>query len=103
MYLTKEEKERKVIELLQKGANIREISKRVHMSFTDIGKISRKITGYPEPAERSVAYSKHSTALELFRTGHSNLHVAIEVGLSDYETIEKQKQFRRLDQYGQIL
>lgn len=96
VYLTKEEKERKVIELLQKGANIREISRRVRTSFTDIGKISRKISGYPEPADRSAAYSKHSQALELFRTGHSNLQVAIKVGLSDYETIEKQKQFRRL-------
>jgi hypothetical protein len=96
VYLTKEEKERKVIELLQKGANIREISKRVRMSFTDIGKISRKASGYPEPAERLAVYSKHSQALELFRTGHSNLQVAIKVGLSDYETIEKQKQFRRL-------
>jgi hypothetical protein len=96
VYLTKAEKERKVMELLQKGANIREISKRVHMSFTDIGKISRKVSGDPEPAERSAVYSKHSQALELFRTGHSNLNVAIEVGLSDYETIEKQKQFRRL-------
>jgi hypothetical protein len=94
--LTKEEKERRIIELLQKGANIREISKRVRMSFTDIGKISRKVSGYPEPAERSAVYSKHSQALELFRTGHSNLQVAIKVGLSDYETIEKQKQFRRL-------
>lgn len=96
VYLTKEEKERKAIELLQKGANIREISRRVRMSFTDIGKISRKVSGYPEPAGRSAVYSKHSQALELFRTGHSNLQVAIRVGLSDYETIEKQKQFRRL-------
>ena len=53
VYLTKEKKERNVIELLQKGANIREISRRVRMSFTDIGKISRKVSGYPEPAERS--------------------------------------------------
>lgn len=96
VYLTKEEKERKVIELLQKGANIREISKRVRMSFTDIGKISRKVSGYPEPAKRLAVYSKHSQALELFRTGHSNLQVAIRVGLTDFETVEKQKQFRRL-------
>jgi len=96
VYLTKEEKERKVIELLQKGANIREISKRVHMSFNDIGKISRKVSGYPEVAERSVSFSKHSKALDMFRNGHSNLEVAIEVGLTDNETIEKQNQFRRL-------
>jgi transposase len=88
VYLTKEEKERKVIELLQKGANIREISKRVRISFTDIGKISRKVSGYPEPVERSGVYSKHSQALEMFRTGHSNLQVAIKVGLSDYETLK---------------
>lgn len=96
VYVTKEEKERKVIELIQKGANIREISKRVRLSFTDIGKISRKVSGDPKPIERSAVYSKHSQALEMFRTGHSNLEVAIKVGLSDYETLEKQKQFRRL-------
>jgi hypothetical protein len=96
VYLTKEEKERNVIELLQKGANIRVISRRVRMSFTDIGKISRKVSGYLEPGDRSSVYSKHSQALELFSTGHSNLQVAIKVGLSDYETIDKQKQFRRL-------
>lgn len=105
MYLTKEEKERKVIELLQRGANIREISKRVHMSFTDIGKISRKISGYSETAERPVAFSKHSKALDMFREGHSNLEVAIEVGLSDDETIAEQNQFRRLinmDRFGEF-
>jgi hypothetical protein len=96
VYLTREEKERKVIELLQGGANIRQISRRVRMSFTDIGKISRKISGYPEPADKPEEYNKHSQALEMFRTGHSNLQVAIKLGLSDYETIEKQNQFRRL-------
>jgi transposase len=35
--LTREEKERKVIELSDKGMNIRQISKRVHMNFGDIG------------------------------------------------------------------
>jgi hypothetical protein len=96
VYLTKEEKERKVIELLQKGANIREISKRVRMSFTDISKISRKVSGYPETAERSGVLIKHSKALDMFRNGHTNLEVAIEVGLSDEETLEEQNQFRRL-------
>lgn len=40
--------------------------------------------------------NKHSQALELFRTNHSNLEVAIQVGLTDSETEEEQKQFRRL-------
>ena len=76
--------------------NIREISKRVHMSFGDIGKITRKHSGDEEVSPNTRKFSKHSQALELFRTNHSNLEVAIRVGLTDSETEEEQKQYRRL-------
>jgi hypothetical protein len=94
--LTREEKERKVIELSDKGMNIRQISKKVHMNFGDIGKITRKLSGDEYGIERSKKYSKHSQALELFQRGDTNLEVAIKLGLSDSETIEEQKQYMRL-------
>jgi len=94
--LTKKEKERKVVELYEKGKNIRDISKRVHMNFEDIGEITRKLSGDEYPIEKSKKYSKHSQALELFRRGESNLGVAINLGLTDFETIEEHKQYRRL-------
>ena len=94
--LTRQDKEKKVIELAEKGWNIRNISKKVHMSFGDIGEITRKQSGKEYGIEDSKKYSKHSQALELFRRGESNLSVAIKLGLSDSETIEEYMQFMRL-------
>lgn len=96
MPLTRDEKERKVKELYDRGVNIRDISKRVHMSFGDIGQITRKHSGDEYSIKRSKKYSKLSQALELFQKGASNLEVAIKVGLTDSETIEAQKQYKRL-------
>jgi hypothetical protein len=89
-------KERKVIELYEKGMNIRQIAKRVHLSFGDIGKITRKHSGDESVSPNTKKFSKHSQALELFRTNHSNLEFAIRVGLTDSETEQEQKQYRRL-------
>ena len=94
--LTRESKERKVIELYEKGLNIRQIAKRVRMSFGDIGKITRKYSGDEGIIQDTKKLNKHSHALELFRTGHSNLEVAIKVGLTDSETLEELRQYRRL-------
>ena len=94
--ITRDEKERKVIELSERGMNIRDISKKVHMSFSDIGRITRKLSGGGQNLERSKKYSKHVHALELFQSGASNLEVATRVDLKDFETIEEQNQYRRL-------
>jgi hypothetical protein len=51
--LTREEKERKVIELLERGMNVRDMAKRVHLSFSDICEITRKRSGDKSTTERS--------------------------------------------------
>jgi len=94
--LTREEKEKKVIELFEKGMNIRDIAKRVHLSFTDIGNTTRKHSG-DDGLGRSKKYSKHSQALQLFQRGFTKLQVAIELGLTDSEIIEEYKQFMVLN------
>jgi hypothetical protein len=94
--LTREDKERKIIELTEKGTNIRDISKLVHMSFTDIGQITRRHSGDEHNTQKSTKLSKHSQALELFHNGESILRVAINLGLNDSEAMEEQKQYQRL-------
>lgn len=94
--MTREDKERKVIELTEKGMNIRNIAKRVHMSFGDIGQITRRHSGDERGTQKSTKLSKHSQALELFNNGESILRVAMNLGLSDLEAMEEQKQYRRL-------
>jgi hypothetical protein len=99
--LTRAEKERKVIELFEKGMNIRDIAKRAHMSFTDIGIITRKHSG-DEGLVRSKKYSKDSQALQLFQMGYTKLQVAIELGLTDSDVIEKFKQFMVLNGFDRF-
>ena len=94
--LSRNSKERKVIELYEKGMNIRNIAKRVHLSFGDIGQITRKHSGDEQSIEKSKKYSKHSQALELFHNGESILGVATKLGLTDLEAMAEQKQYRRL-------
>ena len=94
--MTRESKERRVIELYERGVNIRQIAKRVHMSFGDIGTITRKYSGDEDVSQNTKKYSKHSQALELFHNGESNIGVAIKLGLTDLETMEEQKQYRSL-------
>ncbi len=45
MILNKTEKESLVIDLINKGLNVQQISKHAHVSFTDIARIKRKVTG----------------------------------------------------------
>ena len=92
--LTKEEKEKLVIQLYQQGKNIRDISREAHMSFSDIGEITRRYSG--DDIERPKKLSKHSQALELFYQGYTNLAVAVKLGLTASETVDEQKQYRIL-------
>jgi len=100
--LTREEKERKVIELFQKGTNIRDISKRAHMSFGDIGLITRKFSG-DDNLERSKKYSIHSQALDLFRSGNTTLDVAIKLGLTASEAKEEYNQYMVLKGFDNFI
>lgn len=93
--LTREEKERKVIELYRKGMNIRDISKRAHMSFGDIGGITRKLSG-DDKLERAKKYSTHSQALELFQKGYSLLEVAKKLDLTYSQTVGEYNQYMSL-------
>jgi transposase len=45
MITSREEKERRVIELYNQGKTIRETAKEVHMSFSNISSIIKKVNG----------------------------------------------------------
>jgi hypothetical protein len=51
MLLTRNEKEKLVIKLAEEGRTTRDISKEVHISLKDIGKIIRTATGDPDSQE----------------------------------------------------
>jgi hypothetical protein len=64
--LNKQEKERLVIRLHKEPKTIREIAHIGHLSFTDIGKIIRKINGQKEENIDLKNKSKDIQALYLF-------------------------------------
>jgi hypothetical protein len=86
--LTRQEKEKLVIELYNQGMTIREISKKARMSFRDIGAIL-KASGEKEEKqnkEQSSLLSPSSQAFRLFSEGKTLLEVAIALDLNESET-----------------
>jgi len=96
LLLSRDEKEKLVIQLSTEGKTTREIAKDVHISLKDIGKILRKITGddkgnnecikdeEQKKQKRMKSLSYYAQAFQMFKDGKSLVDVAIEI---DQESI----------------
>jgi hypothetical protein len=98
MITSREEKERRVIELYKQGKTIREIAKEVHMSFASIGSITKKVNG----EDKTKVLSIDTQALKLFSQDKKPLEVAIALDLSANQVEELYKQFWRLNDLHQL-
>jgi predicted transcriptional regulator len=97
MVLTREEKQRLVLDLYNKGRTYREIAKEARISPRDIGHILRKAEqNNQRPRQEDSATNngiaaepldKTTRAYELFSKGKTPIQVAIELGLDRSETI----------------
>ncbi len=85
MVLSKKEKKKLVIKMLEDGYTTRQIAKEVRISPRDIGIISREYNHEPEPKPPK---SDHAKAFQLFSKGKTPTQVSIIVDLS-YETVNK--------------
>jgi hypothetical protein len=63
--LNREEKRQLVLQLYKEGKTMREIAKEAHMSFGDIGSITKKLNEQLEPKSKEISIESH--ALKLFR------------------------------------
>jgi hypothetical protein len=86
MVFTRAEKEALVKRLYEESKTIREIAKEVHMSFTDIAAIIRKVSG-DSSKNNSVKPTKsiEARALRLFSKGKTPVEVAIKLDISSEE------------------
>ena len=78
--LTRQEKERLVIDLYSQGKTIRDIAKELRMSFRDIGAILKKASGEKKEnqgKEQSLLLSPSTHAYQLFSKGKTPIEVAI--------------------------
>ncbi len=83
MTVTKEEKEKHVIDLYEQGKNYRYIAKQVHMSLGDISRAIKRHNGKNDKKENPTSPSKDTKALILFTQNKTPLVVVTELGLSE--------------------
>jgi hypothetical protein len=91
--LNKYEKEQLVIKLHQDGKTIRDIASTAHMSFSDIGKIIKRIDGYDDMGSNLSNKSKETKPLWLFENGKRPIDVSIELDLPFGQVEELQEEF----------
>jgi DNA-binding CsgD family transcriptional regulator len=86
MVLTREEKERFVLDLYNQGKSTREIAEEARMSFRDIGAILNKAKEEKETSkEQAEKVSQSTQAYKLFSEGKSPVQVAIALNLQEPE------------------
>src|SRR5215216_1079532 len=102
--LTRQEKERLVIDLYNQGKTIREISKEARMSFRDIGTILKKASGEMEEKQdkEQSLLSTSTQAYRLFSKSKTPLQVAIVLNLSESETIKFYEEYWHLKQMHEL-
>ena len=89
MILTRQQRERLVLDLYNQGKNTREIAQEVRMSFSAIGAILKKAERENETSkEQTDKMSQAAQAYELFSDGKSPVDVAIALNLRQTEVTD---------------
>jgi hypothetical protein len=108
--MTRDQKEQYVLELYQKGNTIRQIAKMIHMSFRDIGAITKKHKKEIErknepPKERThnKPKSKVTQAVKLFSEGKNLVDVAIALDLPPDKVQDMHRQFLQLKNMDELV
>src|SRR5215831_15977803 len=106
--MNREEKEQYVIQLYKENKSTREIAKLAHVSFRDIGIITKKAKleadGERGPLQEDndiKSKSKTTQAIRLFSEGNSPVEVAIELDLPTDQVLAIYREFWELEgMYG---
>jgi hypothetical protein len=94
MIISRQERERLVLDLYNQGKNTREIAMEVRMSFSAIGAILKKATQEKETSkEQAQKMSQAAQAYKLFSKGKSPIDVAVTLNLRQTEVTELYKEY----------
>src|SRR5215470_3409152 len=94
MILTRQEKERLVIDLYDQGKNTRQIAQEVGISFRDIATIVRNAV---KQKERENSISISSQAYAMFLEEKTPIQVAIKLNLQEAEVTRLYNEFLNLN------
>ncbi|MGB6593068.1 MAG: hypothetical protein WA323_09100 [Candidatus Nitrosopolaris sp.] len=107
--LNREEKEQYVVQLYKEGRSVREIAKQMHMSFRDIGTITKRLKsevererGYLEENDDIISKSKTTQAIKLFSEGKNTVDVVIALDLRADEVQAIYRQFWELNDMHEL-
>jgi hypothetical protein len=102
--LTRQEKEKLVIQLYNQGKTIRDIAKELRMSFRDIGFILKKTSGEKEEnqVKEQSSLSPSTQAYSLFSKGKAPIEVAITLNLNESETTKYYEEYLNLKQMHEL-
>lgn len=100
--LTRQEKEKLVIDLYNQGKTIRDIAKQLRMSFRDIGTILKKTSGDVEENQSKEQLSPSTQAYRLFSEGKTLVEVAIALDLNESETTKYYEEYLNLKQLHEL-
>jgi hypothetical protein len=99
MVLTRQEKERLVLDLYNEGKSTREIAEEARMSFRDIGAILDKAEEEKETSkEQAEKVSQSTQAYKLFSEGKSPVQVAIALNIREPEVARFYVEYWKLRQ-----
>ncbi len=107
MLPSREEREKRVIELLEQRKSTRYIAKEVNMSFSEIGSIKRRHYGEAKVETKKeegsgVALSKDTKVFKLFELGKTPIQVTIELDLKSDEVSRLYKQWLELKHLHEV-
>src|SRR5215207_2723638 len=102
--LTRQEKERLVLDLYSQNKTYREIAKEVRICPRDIGIILKKASGEKEEKQdrKQSLLSPSSQAYKLFSEGKTPIEVAIALDLNESETIKYYEEYLNLKQMHEL-
>jgi transposase len=99
MVLSRQQRERLVLDLYNQGKNTREIAEEARMSFSAIGAILKRAEQENETSKkRTEKMSEAAQAYKLFSEGKSPVDVAIELNLRQAEVSEFYREYWELKQ-----
>ncbi len=96
--LTRQEKEKLVIDLYNQGKTIRDIAKELRISFRDIGAILKQ----EEKHDIKESLSPSTQAYRLFSEGKAPVDVAIALDLSESDTARFYEEYLNLEQMNEL-
>src|ERR1051325_8763264 len=100
MVLTREEKERFVLDLYNQGKSTRQIAEEARMSFRDIGAILDKVEEEKKTnKEQAEKVSQSTQAYKLFFEGKSPVQVAIALNIREPEVVKFYVEYWNLVQH----